>query len=69
MASQDFNDLTFPEKEHQLFSSSKTPEEITTLYNEWAKGYEDVRGITETLLSIRYMNIIFLNQIDMCTIR
>ena len=53
MSSQGLNDLTYAEKTQRI-RTTKTPEELTNIYNEWAKDsfYEKVSGITKSLLSI-----------------
>ena len=43
MSSLDFTDLTLQEKAQRI-RVTKTPEELTTIYDEWAKdsGYDEV---------------------------
>ena len=51
MDSQGFNDLTCPEK-GQKIRAVKTPEELTNLYDEWAKVYEEVRGMIKIVYTM-----------------
>ena len=58
MSSQGLNDLTYAEKSQRI-RTTKTPEELTNIYNEWANDsfYEKVCGITKSLLSIYMLSI------------
>ena len=58
MDSKDLTDLTLQEKAQRI-RATKTPEELTTIYDEWAKdsGYDEVCSVTYTLLRIQYPQI------------
>ena len=49
MGSQGLNDMSFTDKAKKI-RDTKTPEELTNMYDEWARnsGYEKVRGVNES---------------------